>query len=96
MYRFMLRECQAKNEWKVEKMATIFQGRITRGSRNSNEVVCLEKSKCQSREEVMPTMSDDARAETAPKDCEKTEESTEYREQNHVASALISMSCTEE
>src|SRR5258708_19874564 len=91
MYRFMLQQCQEKNDTEVEKVATIFSYRIEDRNGTSHDVMRFQQCEHQSSEEIVPAMRENSSAQTASKESEQTEECSEDRKKNHVARALVSM-----
>src|SRR5947209_14311084 len=96
MYRFMLHQCQEKNDMQVEKVATIFSISFEYRAMRSELVMGFQESEHQSREKILPCMREDAGTKTAAKQSKQTEERSENRKQDHVARALISMRRAEE
>src|SRR5580692_6340782 len=91
MYRFMLHQCQEKNDLRVEKVATISSLTMSMCSWISKKTMRAKQRERESSDQIMPTMRDDSRAKTASHDCKSTEQRAEHRKQNHVARALVSM-----
>ena len=84
-------QCQEKNDWRVEKEATTRTACEPLRALDSQKTVRAQEGERQSCDEIVPTMRDDSRAKTSATNRENAEESTEHREQNHVAHSLVSM-----
>src|SRR3954447_17543785 len=96
MYRFMLHQCQEKNDMQVEKVATIFFIAFEDRAMRSELVMRFQESEHQSCEKILPCMREDTGTKTAAKQSKQTEQRSENRKQDHVARALVSMCRAEE
>src|SRR4051794_32784769 len=91
MYRFMLKQCQEKNDTEVEKVATIFFFVSTRARSRSQFVMRVEYGHQQTCANILPRVRKNSGTQTAAKDSEQAEERSEDGKQNHVARALVSV-----